>query len=293
MKKITFISCMLAMCLAFSLALAQDKVVVIPLGKTTTKVAGTDMQVQYNDNGTQAGANVYYDKSNGFVGIGDATPRANLNVYGSTDASVLIESPSSENSPSEIMLYTQSSGENRIEMMGNNSNSIQMYTANDTQTVKPYIYGGRARGTTETPAAVQGGDHLFGIFASGWGETESSILTASAGIAFFATEPFTDTTKGTGMAFFTTRNGEAAKVKNMHIHHNGNVGIGTSAPPNSTLQVEGYVQLLTTSQDGNTPPLAADCDEATELGRMIIDDVNKLLYICVGTVGVDIGWVGK
>lgn len=42
-------------------ALAADKVVVVPLGSSSAK--GTDGQVQYNDNGKTAGAELYYDKS--------------------------------------------------------------------------------------------------------------------------------------------------------------------------------------------------------------------------------------
>ncbi len=43
-------------------SLAADKVVVIPLN-TATKVAGTDGQIQYNDNGKTAGSEVIYDKA--------------------------------------------------------------------------------------------------------------------------------------------------------------------------------------------------------------------------------------
>lgn len=42
---------------------ANNKVVVIPLGSTNAK--GTDGQVQYNDGGTTAGAEAYYDKASG------------------------------------------------------------------------------------------------------------------------------------------------------------------------------------------------------------------------------------
>jgi len=63
----------------------------------------------------------------------------------------------------------------------------------------------------------------------------------------------------------------------------GNVGIGT-ASPQSSLQVEGYVQLALTS---GAPP-SSDCDEASERGRMKIDNSAGLLYICV-----DSGWIAK
>lgn len=63
----------------------------------------------------------------------------------------------------------------------------------------------------------------------------------------------------------------------------GNVGIGTTSPQ-STLQVNGYVQLALTS---GAPP-ATDCDAAAERGRMKVDNVAGVLYICA-----DSGWVAK
>ncbi len=65
----------------------------------------------------------------------------------------------------------------------------------------------------------------------------------------------------------------------------GKVGIGTTVPE-SQLQVVGYTQLdLTTG----APP-AADCDDASEHGRMKVDASAgvSLLYICTAD-----GWVGK
>ncbi len=64
----------------------------------------------------------------------------------------------------------------------------------------------------------------------------------------------------------------------------GNVGIGTSTP-NSKLQVNGYIQLDTVS---SAPP-AADCDAASEEGRMKFDPTSDVLYICSGASG----WISK
>jgi len=74
-----------------------------------------------------------------------------------------------------------------------------------------------------------------------------------------------------------------------HIQHmifkpNGNVGIGT-LNPNSSLEVNGYIQL---SKTGGSQPPAADCNESSEYGRMKVDEVNALLYICTSS-----GWVSK
>lgn len=76
----------------------------------------------------------------------------------------------------------------------------------------------------------------------------------------------------------------SAPTSSIDIAANGDVGIGT-ASPKSKLQInEGYLQLATSS---GTPP-ATDCDEATEIGRMIVDEANTNLYVCTSS-----GWVTK
>jgi hypothetical protein len=62
MRKIFFF-CMATVLLISVSAMAQNKVVVVPMGSSSAK--GTDGQVQYNDNGKTAGAEVYYDKATG------------------------------------------------------------------------------------------------------------------------------------------------------------------------------------------------------------------------------------
>jgi len=63
-------------------AFAANKVVVIPL--TGPKVAGSNGQLLYNNNGTIAGSQLYYDASKGNLGVGIAFPNpdAMLDVNG-------------------------------------------------------------------------------------------------------------------------------------------------------------------------------------------------------------------
>ena len=94
--------------------------------------------------------------------------------------------------------------------------------------------------------------------------------------------------RGGDIAFITDATGDpgdpwAGTIPKMVIKGDGNVGIGT-IDPQSALQVTGYTQLDLTS---GAPP-TADCDEASERGRMKVDSGAGLLWVCV-----DSGWVAK
>ena len=85
------------------------------------------------------------------------------------------------------------------------------------------------------------------------------------------------------ISFLTTPDGSSTRMTRMTIKNNGSVGIGTT-DPQSALQVSGYTQLDLTS---GAPP-AADRDEASERGRMKVDNAAGLPFICI-----DSGWVAK
>jgi len=61
MRKVFLFWLVMVLLVAVS-AMAQNKVVVIPMGSSAK---GTDGQIQYNDGGKTAGAEVYYDKATG------------------------------------------------------------------------------------------------------------------------------------------------------------------------------------------------------------------------------------
>lgn len=69
----------------------------------------------------------------------------------------------------------------------------------------------------------------------------------------------------------------------LSIEPSGDIGVGTKTPQ-SALQIVGYTQLDLTA---GAPP-AADCDHASERGRMKVDSGAGLLYVCV-----DAGWMAK
>ncbi len=80
MRQKVSITCFMTTVFLASYALAADKVAVIPL--LSSKAAGTDGQVQYNDSGKAAGAEVYYNKNSSKVGIGTTFLDTKLVIYG-------------------------------------------------------------------------------------------------------------------------------------------------------------------------------------------------------------------
>jgi hypothetical protein len=89
------------------------------------------------------------------------------------------------------------------------------------------------------------------------------------------------TNAASGWKFFTIGNDHYLAVANLSNDFTHYVN---SRIYKATLQAEGYVQLDALS----AAPPAADCDEVSERGRMKVDVVNDLLYICTNS-----GWVFK
>ena len=137
------------------------------------------------------------------------------------------------------------------------------------------LIGRRARGVDGEESPVQNLDQLLLISGEGWDGDYYSRQSAS--IIFRATEDFAPGATGGEIRIRTTENGTDTPTDRMRITHNGYVGIGTTAPK-SALQVEGYVQLDLTG--GSLPP-DEDCNEIEEYGRMVVDEINEDMYICV------------
>ena len=117
---------------------------------------------------------------------------------------------------------------------------------------EPNIVLRTARGTRAAPSAMQFGDELGGMFATGYGATG---FGDDGGIGFggFAMENWTDTAHGAAMVFAATPIGSSEAEINMVIMPGGNVGIGTFTDfPTITdkLQVFGDIRVGTTGTNG-------------------------------------------
>jgi hypothetical protein len=241
----------------------------------------------------------------GNVGIGTSAPNYKLDVAGSINATSFFLNGAPFNPASSI---SGGGTQNRLAKWSNNAgalaDSVMTESANNigigtTNPGAKLDVNGALRAiagfTSYTP------DGLFGA-----GATPSRINTPGFQSALlFGYEDFASgdysprigfkqTHDAVNAPLITTTNASFGLVRNgsfvfkgglnnteqMRIDNTGRVGIGTTTPQ-STLQVNGYVQLALTS---GAPP-AADCDAEAEYGRMKVDATGNKLYICTST-----GW---
>jgi len=118
------------------------------------------------------------------------------------------------------------------------------------------VLGGRkARGTVGAPSGVLNGDALAIVGGRGYGATGFSGFVS--GLAVTAAETWTDAAQGTFMNFTTTPKGTTQPVVRMTLDFNGNLGLGTTFPNLSGLEVSNATtgaptgNITATSYTGN------------------------------------------
>ncbi len=199
--------------------------------------------------------------STGNVGIGTTSPDGQLQVTSATAAtkSLVLRSAAS---PSVDQFQIQNSAGTRTFSIFSNTAANYSDIGTSTETIRFFAGGITLYGNlgTTNPAS-------FGAY-------NSSVVPVSI-------------TGASGQAanlFQITANGGSSGDR-LVVNSAGNVGVGTTNPQ-SSLQVNGYIQLaLTTGL-----PAAADCDAAAEYGRMKVDAAAGVarLYICTAD-----GWIFK
>ncbi len=239
------------------------KVLVIPLQDNNSR----DKQLLYNNKGIVGGADVFYDKTSGFVGIGVENPADALEVDGTVNASSFTidgepicqaKEVGSPVSGDLIIAGNMAVGGNTAPTMSFGFNTLVLM--DDTLRIL----------FTDTSTSP-------GFPTNDWRITLNDLDSVPQPKSYFAID---DITAGTRPFII-----EASAPDNaLFIQNNtGNVGIGTDAP-NSSLHVNGYIQLGLT----NGQPPDTDCDDPAEYGRMIVDSGAGLLYLCG-----DGGWLAK
>ena len=90
------------------------------------------------------------------------------------------------------------------------------------------VYFHRARGSEASPTAVTNGLPMGGLMVGGY--DGSSMVAYTGGLQMESTEDWSTSGHGTKLLFSTTENGTTGMTTKMVVDHNGNVGIGTTAP---------------------------------------------------------------
>jgi hypothetical protein len=173
---------------------------------------GTSGQVAFfNGTTTQTGDNgLFWDNTNKRLGIGTNAPDAPLKVVTNLDVVPIITEGYS-NSPD----------------------------------VASVILNRRGRGTSTSPLAVQSGNVLGGIFATGYNGSSWNAPNTAA-IRIFASQNYTTSNQGSEIEFANTPNGSTSRTARLRIFNTGNVLIqdgGTFTDAGFRLDVNGTARV--------------------------------------------------
>jgi len=174
-------------------------------GKTASAVDASGAMAGYLPMFTGATgdlANSRIAQAGNFIGIGTATPGADLDLVGA-------------NPTLRLENYSSTPGDS------------------------PNFNFWSSRGNSAAPLATRNGDNLGQFAAVGY--NGSAFPGSKVKVSFVATEDWTPTANGTAMSFQTTANGATRRIERMRIDNSGNVGIGTFAPA-YPLAVNGIIQ---------------------------------------------------
>jgi hypothetical protein len=161
---------------------------------------------------------------NGNVGVGTASPAARLDIQSASNSLLNLLSSAS---------YVH----------------FQMTSYRNSPATHDLIEALAARGTQASPSAVQAGDALLSIRATGYGSTGfENSNDDQAAIDLDADGAFTDAAQSGKIVFWTMPSGSTFDVARMVINSLGQVGMGLGATPILTASL----QVATTTTNATT-----------------------------------------
>ena len=116
--------------------------------------------------------------------------------------------------------------------------TIYLDSYSDVTAQAPVMVVRKARGTIDTPTAIQSGDYLFTF--TGRGYNGSAFTGATALFRMAAEENWDESSNGTYISFQTTEIGGIAPIEKFRVTGSGNIGINTTSPT-AKLHVNGSV----------------------------------------------------
>src|SRR3990167_2827663 len=191
-------------------------------------IAGSDKQVVYNDSGSAAGANIFYNKTTGNVGIGTTAPATHLHVSSASTDATGVEVQNTSTSGRQYMLL--SSGSANAVGVG----KFPIYDADD----------GSVRMTVDSSGKVGIGTTTPSVKLVIQGDTDGYLELNRIGTyaRSYMIGPWFDD--------FGIFDRTANDTPRLIITDAGNVGIGTTTP-STTLHVIGTVTATYFSGNGS------------------------------------------
>lgn len=135
-----------------------------------------------------------------------------------------------------------------IAARSNTANSIHSIAYGTTASAGPTFVGSRGRGTIVAPANSLSGDVLAKFIGR---DGFTTIPAVNPGMHVFSSQNHSAGNLGADLRFFTVANGTTTDVERMRVTHDGNVGIGTSAP---TVKLEVQTSATQSLGVGNGAP---------------------------------------
>jgi hypothetical protein len=151
---------------------------------------------------SQDNANLFWDDTNNFLGIGTTTPTQPLTIYNSTNAS------------------------GPINAIGDGNSSSITNTRYTSDQIPPQFSTQKARGTFASPTVAVSGDQAGQFISRAFAGTNFRAITNIVSIV----DTVVSDTNISGSLAFNTNGGSTGTTERMRIDSAGNVGIGTSSP---------------------------------------------------------------
>ncbi len=246
------------------MAFGADNIAVIPLRTSPAPSVGTHQQMTYNNAGSAAGADVFYDRKNSRFGIGVDVPETDLDVDGIVEANeFFIDGKSIGTNTDNVISGNLGIGFDSVQGQNFGDNVIILKENNLRIVFTGAADNNKSDWRLQINDNANEGDNYFSIFEIpkdyDMDEVDPTLPV-----------PFKISSDGT--------HGPQRIVTIQKA--SGNIGLSVDNPK-SKLQVSGYFQ-----QSPMEPP-SADCDEAKEHGRIQPSSAGAL-FICT-----DFGWLMK